>query len=163
MPQLNLVDFSPQIIWLVITFAALYFVMWKVALPRIGDVLEERQERISDDRDKAEGLRGEADEAIQAYETALTNARAEAHETAQKTREELNAVAESKRAEVEARLATESGVADERIAAARAEALGHIRTVASDTAKSITSRLIGLDASEAALQSAVDAALAGDK
>jgi len=163
MPQLHFVDYSPQVIWLVITFVALYLVMWKVALPRIGEVLEERQERISDDRDKAEGLRGEADEAIEAYETALADARASAHATGQKAREELNAIAETKRAEVEAKLAAKSGEADQRIAAARAEALGHIRTVATDTAKSITARLIGVEASDAALQSAVDAALAGDK
>jgi len=163
MPQLNFADYSPQVIWLVITFIALYLVMWKVALPRIGDVLEERQERISDDRDKAESLRQEADEAIQAYEAALANARAQAHATAQATREELGAKADVQRAEVEAKLAAQSGEAEQRIAAARAKALDHIRAVATDTAKSVASRLIGVEATDADLQTAVEGALGGDK
>ena len=50
MPQLNLADFSPQLIWLVITFPALYLVMLKIALPHIGYVLQERPDRITDDR-----------------------------------------------------------------------------------------------------------------
>lgn len=163
MPQLNIVDFSPQIIWLVISFIALYLVMWKIALPRIGDVLQERQERITDDREKAEGLRNEADEAIQAYEAALAEARAQAHVTAQATREELGAKADLERGQVEVKLAAQLAEADQRIAAARTEALDHIRSVARDTAGSITARLIGVEASEAALQAAVDGALEGDK
>ncbi|MDA0676265.1 MAG: F0F1 ATP synthase subunit B', partial [Proteobacteria bacterium] len=49
MPQLATGDFVPQLVWLAITFIALYVVMWRVALPRIVDVLEERQRRIDDD------------------------------------------------------------------------------------------------------------------
>ncbi len=37
-------DFAPQIIWLAIVFAFLYVVLKRVALPRVGEVIEERQE-----------------------------------------------------------------------------------------------------------------------
>lgn len=163
MPQLHFADYSPQVIWLVITFVALYLVMWKIALPRISDVLEERQERITNDREKAESLRAEADEAIETYEAALANARNQAHATAQATREELGAAADVKRGEVEAKLAVQSGEAEKSIAAARVKALDHIRAVAIDTAKLVTARLIGVEATDAALQAAVDTALGGDK
>jgi F-type H+-transporting ATPase subunit b len=162
MPQLNLADFSPQIIWLVITFAALYLVMWKIALPHIGDVLQERQERITDDREKAASLRDEADEAIEAYEGALAQARAQAQNSTQAARAELGAAADVQRGEVEAKLAAQAGEAEHRISAARAEALGHIRAIAADAAKSVMHRLIGVEASDAALQSAVKAAIGGD-
>ena len=159
MPQLVIADFSPQLVWLVISFVILYFVMSKIALPRIGEVLEERQDRITSDLEKAESLRGEADDAIKAYETALAEARASAHETAQAARDEMNAKAEAKRGEVEAKLAGQMAEADSRIAAAREEAVGHIRTVATDTAKTVTSRLIGTDLGDDAIEAAVSGAL----
>ena len=159
MPQLIIADFSPQLVWLVISFVALYFVMSKIALPRISEVLEERQERVTSDLEKAESLRGEADDAIKTYETALAEARASAHSTAQAARDEMNAKAESKRGEVEAKLAGQLAEADSRIAAAREEAVGHIRTVAADTAKSVASRLIGSDATDTAVEAAVAGAM----
>jgi F-type H+-transporting ATPase subunit b len=159
MPQLIIADFSPQLVWLAISFIALYFVMSKIALPRIGEVLEERQVRITSDLEKAESLRGEADDAIKAYETALADARASAHNTAQAARDEMNAIADAKRGEVEAGLAEKMAEADSRIADAREEAIGHIRSVAMDTAKTVTSRLIGTDPADAALEAAVNSAL----
>jgi F-type H+-transporting ATPase subunit b len=45
MPQLDFSTFSPQLIWLVITFLGLYLLMSRVALPRIGGVIEQRQSR----------------------------------------------------------------------------------------------------------------------
>jgi len=159
MPQLIIADFPPQLIWLAISFIALYFVMSKIALPRIGEVLEERQERVTSALEKAESLRKEADDAIKAYETALAEARASAHNTAQAARDEMNAKAEVKQAEVETKLAGQLAEADSRITAARVEAIGHVRAVAGETAKTIAHRLIGLDVDDAKLEAAVAGAL----
>ena len=54
MPQLDVSTFLPQVVWLVITFTALFLLMWRVAVPRIADVLEARQRRIEDNLDKAQ-------------------------------------------------------------------------------------------------------------
>jgi len=67
MPQLDPAVFAPQLIWLAISFAVLYFLMAKVALPRIGNALDARQEKIDDNLTAAEELRGsaQADEAAE--------------------------------------------------------------------------------------------------
>ena len=49
MPQLDVSTFPPQLVWLLITFGALFLIVWKVALPRIVDVRDNRQRRIEDD------------------------------------------------------------------------------------------------------------------
>ena len=61
MPQLDISTYPPQLVWLLITFLALYLVVWKVALPRIVDVREARQRGVEYDLGKAEALRSEAE------------------------------------------------------------------------------------------------------
>ena len=71
MPQLDVNTFLPQVVWLVITFTALFLLMWRVAVPRIADLLEARQRRIEDNLDKAQESKKEAEETLAAYEQAM--------------------------------------------------------------------------------------------
>jgi F-type H+-transporting ATPase subunit b len=43
MPQLDFSTFPNQIFWLVVTLVVIYLILSRVALPRIGAVLAERQ------------------------------------------------------------------------------------------------------------------------
>ena len=72
MPQLDVSGFPSQIFWLVITFVFLWWLMAKVALPKVGLVLEERQKKINDSLDMAENLRIEARSELDAYEIAIS-------------------------------------------------------------------------------------------
>src|SRR3546814_10856843 len=80
LPQLDADTYPTQIFWLVVTFVILYLIMSKVALPRIAEVLEERQERVADDIETAERLRSEAAVVQSEYETAMAEARGKAQE-----------------------------------------------------------------------------------
>lgn len=161
MPQLEVGDFAPQIVWLIITFVSLYLISWKLILPRIGDVLEAREERITDDLEEADKLKKEAEEALRTYEEALAEARSKAHEMAAESHAVLMAEAAKRNDALQEKLAAEAAEADKRIAAARAQAVSEIRTVAGDTARAVTARLIGVDVPEDAAKSAVDAAYEG--
>src|SRR4051812_38028557 len=66
--------FASQILWFVITFVALYLLMSRVALPRIGGILEARKGRIDGDLGEAQRLKDESDTALAAYEKSLADA-----------------------------------------------------------------------------------------
>ena len=161
MPQLELLDFVPQLIWLVVTFTALYFIMARVALPRIATVLEERRDRIASDLDQAEQLKQQTERAIAAYEQALAEARAKALGLAQETREALAAEVEAKKAQAEKLISEKTAQAEQRIAEAKSEALTHVNEVAGEVAQAIVARLIGAKTTKAEVNQAVAKTMAG--
>jgi F-type H+-transporting ATPase subunit b len=158
MPQLNPLDWAPQLIWLVITFGSLYLLMKRVALPKIGSVIEMRQGRIAGDLGEADKLRRETQEAIAAYEQALAEAKARAHAIAQEARNKLNDEVALERAELEQDLAAKSAEAEARILAAKTSALKDVNAVASQTAAEIVRRLIGVAPAKPEVDLAVAAA-----
>ena len=160
MPQLELHDFAPQLIWLVISFVILYIIMSRVALPRIAEVLEERRDRIASDLDKAEQLKQKTDEAIAAYEQSLAEARTHAHAIAQETRDKLSGEVDAEKSQVEKQIADKTTKAEARIAKAKADALTHVNEVAADVADSVVKHLIGAKLTKTELNRAVSKALA---
>ncbi len=158
MPQLEFHDWAPQLIWLAISFVTLYLIMARVAIPRIGTVIEERRDRIATDLDQAEQLKKDTEEAIAAYEQALAEARAKAHAIAQETRDKLSAEVEAERTEVEAKIADKTAEAEARIQASKSAALAHVNEVAADTAEAIVKELVGGRVTKAELKAAVSAA-----
>lgn len=142
-PPFDPASFGPQLIWLAITFVVLYVAMSRTALPRIGSILESRRVRIEGDLKEAERLRLETERAVEAYELALSTARANAHKIAEETRASIKADIDGKRADVEADLGKRVADAEARIAATKAEALGNVDTIAADTAAVLVERLSG--------------------
>ena len=158
-PPFDSSTFESQIVWLVLSFLALYLLMSRVALPRIATVLEERRDRIADDLDQAAQFKRQTEEAIEAYETALAEARAKAQGIAQETRDRLQEETERQRVAIEARLAEKIADAEKKIAATRDSALQNVRAVAVDVADTIVARLLG-ESDRSAAERAVDSELA---
>ncbi|HUS98229.1 MAG TPA: F0F1 ATP synthase subunit B [Hyphomicrobiaceae bacterium] len=145
LPQLNLPDFAPQLFWLALTFGILYFILARFTLPRIGSVIEERENRIQRDLDEAERLKSETESALAAYEQALADARARANALARDTREKLAAEVEQERTKVEAGLAAKLAEAETRIGTMKASALAEVGSIARDTVADVVKKLIGSD------------------
>ena len=158
MPQLNPLDWGPQLVWLVITFAILYLLMVKVALPRIGSVIDARAARIAGDLATAEKLRRETEEAIAAYEQALAEARQKAHAIIEAGRAKLKEETAAERARLESDLAKKSAEAEARIDQAKSAAMKDVGTVAADVAADIVRRLIGVAPAKAEIEKAVETA-----
>lgn len=159
-PPFNPETFASQLLWLVLTFGFLYVLMSRVAIPRIGGILESRKTRIEGDLKEADRLRVETERAAQAYEEALAEARANAHAIAEETRQGIRADIEGKRAKVEADLSEKVAAAEARIATTKLGALAHVDDIAAETAATLVGQLTG-KVSEAEAREAVAAVAKG--
>jgi F-type H+-transporting ATPase subunit b len=159
MPQLNFADYMPQLFWLAVTFIILYLAMSRLALPRVARVLESRERKVSEDLARAEKLKAEADEALAAYNKALTEARSQAQTALQQAGAAAAAEQAKRDAAFAAALTERTRAAEERIASAKQAALSDIRTVALDSATAMANKLVG-GLPQADIAAAVDAALA---
>ncbi len=142
-PPFDPATFGSQLLWLAITFAALYFLMSRVALPRIGSILETRRTRIEGDLKEAERLRQETEKAAAAYEAALAEARKNAHGIAEETRAGIKADIDGRRADVEATLSKRVSEAEARIQADKEAALANVGSIAAETAQALVAKISG--------------------
>lgn len=147
LPQLNPNYFSPQLFWLALTFLALLFAMSKIALPRVGEVISERADRIQRDIDAAARLKAETDKALADYEKALADARSNASGIAKEMREKLAAETDAEKARAEASVNAKLQEAEKRITQTKTKALSAVNDIASDTARAVVAKLIGQDVS----------------
>lgn len=157
MPQLDPSVFIPQIFWLFVVFAVLYFIMSKSAAPKIADVLKKRQDTIADDLAEAEKLQAKAEEARIAYEKAQSDARNNAAAVVLNKREELKAEAEATNQKLSEDIAAKAEEAQKRIDAAKEKALSEVRDVASEVCVEIVSQISGLKLDKKDVSKAVDA------
>ncbi len=158
-PPFDSTTFPSQLLWLAITFVALYYLMAKVALPRIAGILENRRDRIASDLDTAERLKGESDEAIAAYDQALAQARDKAFKIAESARDRARQGAEVKRSAIEADLDKKLANAEERIGEIKAEALREVGGIAAGAAVEIVTALTTIAATRSDTETAVAAVM----
>jgi F-type H+-transporting ATPase subunit b len=136
--------FASQLFWLALSFIALYLLMSRVALPRVGAILEHRRRTVESDLASAQHLKDESDAAVLAYEKALAEARGRAQTLANETRAKAAAAAEARRKDVDAKLNFRIAEAEKSIAATRAAAMAGVHGIASEAAPAIVERLTGI-------------------
>ena len=158
MPQLNPLDWAPQLIWLLITFGMLYLLMVYVALPRIGGVIEARTAHIAKDLAAADTLRRQTEEAIAAYEQALAEAKQKAHAIIEEGRAKLKDETARERAKLDSELGRRGAEAEARINEAKISAMREVNAIATDVAADIVRQLIGAAPPKAEIAKAVEAA-----
>ena len=159
MPQLDIATFTPQIIWLIITFGVLYLLMAKLALPRIGSILEQRQNRIEDNLAMAQNLKRESEVDAKSYETAILEAREQARTSTQLAIKEMSEESQRRQSELNDRLVSEVKSAEERIAQAKKKAMSNIGEMAEDIVLDAAESLIGIAPSKDSIKNAVSAKL----
>lgn len=157
-PPFETSSYPSQLLWLAITFGLFYLFLKRMVLPRLSSIMEVRRDHIAQDLDQAARMKGEADEAIAAYEQELADAKAKANAIAQDAREGAKTEAQNERNVVEAELDKKLAAAEERIAGIKATAMQDVGSIAEDTATAIVKELIGGAVAKTDVSAAVKAA-----
>jgi F-type H+-transporting ATPase subunit b len=159
LPQLNTDTFAGQIFWLVVSLVILFVVIWRVAAPKIGGVIDARAGRIRGDVDAAADAKRKSEEALAGYEKALADARARALKIGDDMRKASQAEADAKSTAEAQRVAAETAKAEARIGEMRKAAMANVATLAGEVAAEIVSKLTGETAQVSDVSNAVRNAL----
>jgi F-type H+-transporting ATPase subunit b len=143
-PPFQKETFASQLLWFALVFVALYLLMSRLALPRVGSILEHRRQRVEGDLAEAQRLKDASDAAIEAYQKALADARTRAQTLANETRQRAAAEAEISRKRLDAMLNERIADAEKIIADKRAAAMLNVKDIATAAATAIVERLIGV-------------------
>ncbi|GAB3604197.1 F0F1 ATP synthase subunit B [Microbacterium aureliae] len=150
-----------DIIWSAVCFVVILFVFWRVALPRMKKMLDERSAAIEGNIAKADEAQRKAEAALEEYTAQLADARKEAGEIRDAAREDgRKIVAEAKDA-ASAEAARLTASAHAQIEAERQAALVSLRSEVGTLALDLAGNVIGETLSEdAKAQAVVDRFLA---
>ena len=154
-PPFDPATFGSTLFWLAISFLTLYWLMSRIALPRLGGIIEHRNATIAADLDKAAAMQKKAEDAGTAYGSALAQAKANAVSIGQKAKDEASAGALARRKTVESDVAGKIAAAEQQIAATKATAMSNVTSIAAGAAAAIVDRLTGVAPTEAEAAKAV--------
>ena len=163
MPQFEFANFIPQLAWLAVFFAILYFGIVRLTVPKIGRVIGEREQTVSGDIQSAEAAKAEADRIEADYAASVAAAREQAREALNAARGQAAKAVEQRLAAANEEVERKQNAAQTQLDAARAKALADIEAVAAEAAADIVERLTGARPdSRTAVQAVQSVALAAE-
>lgn len=154
-PPFDTTTYPSQMVWLAITFAILFVVLWRIVGPRIGGAIAMRKDRVAGDLAQAEAHRKEAEAAQSAYETALTEARKRAHALAEENRNRIHGEIDAAKASAETDAQKAMTEAEARIQATHKDALARVAGAAEEATIAIVAHLTGETVSPAEARTAL--------
>ena len=156
MPQLNPEFWISQIVWLVITFGALYVILSKVILPKISNNLESRRSQILENIEIAEKQREESEEKLKEFDKIILNCKLEAKNLFNEARQKVLNEIDKKRSEMEKNLEEEISSAEKEIQSLNNNSTENIKKIATETSLSLIQQLIGEEINKESISSVVN-------
>ena len=154
MPQLNPEFFVTQLFWLAVTFSFLLVFLWRISLPRIGNVLEKRERKINEDLTAAKELQAEAEKIQGTIEKQLKQGRSNASDMIKTTSISLQNKAQIELTKLEKELDTKIGESYLEIEKSKNESISQIQSQINEITKLTLSKVASFDVSENEIRNA---------
>ena len=148
MPQLNPEFFVSQLFWLVVTFSFLFVFLWRVSLPRIGNVLEKRERKVNDDLATAKELQEEASKIQETIEDQLRQAKFDASEMIKASSNSMQEKAEAELSKLDKELDFKIEESTKEIEKSKSQSVSQIQDQIHEITKLTLSKVASFNASD---------------
>ena len=155
MPQLNPEFFASQLFWLVVTFSFLLVFLWRVSLPRIGNILEKRERKINEDLTAAKELQSEAENIQDKIEQQLKQARSDASELIKSSSASFQDKAQNEITKLEKELDEKITDSSNKIEKSKNESLNQIQSQINEITKLTLSKVTSFEVTDDEIKNAV--------
>ena len=155
MPQLNPEFFVSQLFWLIVTFSFLLVFLWRISLPRIGNVLEKREMKISEDLTAAKELQIEAEKIQDTIDSQLKQARTDASDMIKSSSLSLQDKAQVELTKLDKELDAKIEQSAETIEKNKNESVSQIQSQINEITKLTLSKVVSFDISNDEIKSAI--------
>jgi F-type H+-transporting ATPase subunit b len=153
MPQITQlpVIFWSQLFWLLLIFGTLFFVIGRGMVPKIQATVAQRDRKISEDLERAQAARDEAEKVEAEYRQRIDASRAEAMKLADAAKQAAARDIEERRRAVDAEVGEKVEKAEQEIRSSVERAMAEIESIAAEAAQDLVVKLTGdpVDAEEA--------------
>jgi F-type H+-transporting ATPase subunit b len=163
MPQITQlpVIFWSQLFWLLLIFGTIFFVIGRGMVPKIQGVVQDRDRKISEDLERAQKARDEAESTEAEYRQQIEASRAEAMKLAFAAKQEGAREVEERTRAVDSEVAKKIEKSEAQIRKSVEKAMAEIDAVAAEAAREMVAKLTGKDVREDEARKAVEAVTNG--
>ena len=144
-----------EVIWGGLAFLIVFVALWRVLLPRITKVLQERTDAIEGGIERAARAEAEAERLAEQYRAQLAEARHDAARVREESREEGAQIIAQLREQAQVEAARITQAAQAQIAADRQQAFASLRAEVGTLAVELASKIVGESLADEARQSRV--------
>ena len=142
MPQLNPEFWASQIFWLILIFSILYIIIWKIFLPKITDIIENRKSRIIGDLNETQKLKENAEKKLGEYNKIIEDTKKEAKNIIESSKKKLENDINSKKQKFNEEIEKELMTIEKEIKSLKKTSISNINRIAVEISSEIVNQIV---------------------
>ena len=145
MPQLNTEFWASQIFWLILIFSILYIIIWKIFLPKITEIIENRKSRIISDLNEAQKLKENAEKKLNEYTKIIEDTKKEAKRIIEDNKKKLENDIKSKKQKFNEEIEKELISVEKEIKSLKKSSISSINKIAVEVSSEVIRQIVGAE------------------
>ena len=144
-PQLNTEFWASQIFWLILIFSILYIIIWKIFLPKITEIIENRKSRIIGDLNEAQKLKENAEKKLNEYNKIIEDTKKEAKRIIEDNKKKLENDIKSKKQKFNEEIEKELISVEKEIKSLKKSSISSINKIAVEVSSEVIRQIVGAE------------------
>ena len=156
MPQLNTEFWTAQVFWLILIFSGLYLIIWKIFLPKITYIIENRKSRIVSDLNEAQKLKENAEKKLKEYKEIIKNSQSEAQKIINDSKKKLDIDIKIKKEKFSDEIENELISIEKEIKDLKKSSISNISKIATETSVEVINQIIDTEVNKSNVSAIVN-------